>query len=91
LFGLGSHDMHTIELCANNSEGLQEYPWAKDMKKQMEGTSFHEDNCENCAYLALDDTCGCRASVYFGRPVVYRDGAEVVQTAWCEKWEQRAE
>ena len=45
-----------------------------------------EETCENCRYLADDDTCANSSSVYHGRPTVYRDGAEVLQTGWCEHW-----
>jgi len=47
---------------------------------------FFEENCENCAFLAPDDTCGNAESVYHLRPVVYRNGREVVQTGWCDGW-----
>ena len=47
---------------------------------------FFEENCENCVFLAPDDTCGTPHSVYHLRPMVYRDGDEVVQTGWCELW-----
>jgi hypothetical protein len=52
----------------------------------MSESEFLEENCENCAFLAADDTCGSKESVYFGRPMVYRDGEEVLQTGWCERW-----
>jgi hypothetical protein len=57
----------------------------------MDHSDFHEENCENCRHLAGDDSCGCEDSVYFGRPVVYRDGDEVLQTGWCDRWELRSE
>lgn len=49
-----------------------------------------EESCETCRYLDGDDRCGNRASPYSGRPMVYRDGAEVLQTGWCELWEPAA-
>lgn len=52
---------------------------------------FFEENCENCTFLAVDDTCGNTQSVYYLRPTVYRDGDEVLQTAWCEQWAPTAE
>lgn len=56
----------------------------------MAESEFLEENCENCVFLTSEDTCGCERSVYFGRPVVYRDGDEVLQTAWCEQWALRS-
>jgi len=53
----------------------------------MTEADFLEENCGNCIHLAADDTCGSERSVYRGRPVVYRDGDDVVQTAWCEYWQ----
>ena len=53
-------------------------------------TDFQEENCENCRFLTGDDRCGNPQSVYVGREVVYRDGDEVLQTAWCEYWQERA-
>jgi hypothetical protein len=47
-----------------------------------------EESCETCKYLREDDECGNAESVYFRRPMVYRDGDEVVQTGWCDLWEQ---
>jgi len=55
----------------------------------MGETDFFDENCENCTFLTSEDTCGNLQSVYHGRPVVYRDGDEVVQTAWCEQWSRR--
>jgi hypothetical protein len=52
----------------------------------MTDGSFQEENCENCRYLDLEDCCGNAASVYYRRPMVYRDGDEVVQTGWCDFW-----
>lgn len=52
----------------------------------MADADFLEENCENCAFLAPDDTCGNPDSVYAGRPMVYRDEGEVLQTGWCERW-----
>jgi hypothetical protein len=52
----------------------------------MTDADFFEENCETCAHLAPDDSCGNAESVYFRRPVVYRDGDEVVQTGWCDGW-----
>jgi hypothetical protein len=52
----------------------------------MGESDFFEENCENCAFLAGDDTCGNPASVYYGRPIVYRDGDEVLQAGWCDRW-----
>jgi hypothetical protein len=49
-----------------------------------------EESCENCAFLAADDSCGNPESVYHLRPAVYRDGNEVLQAGWCEKWERVA-
>jgi hypothetical protein len=57
----------------------------------MAETDFLDANCENCAFLVDDDSCGSAASVYFGRPMVYRDGDEVLQTGWCEHWAVRAD
>jgi hypothetical protein len=55
----------------------------------MGETDFFEENCENCRFLAKEDTCGNPESVYFQRPMVYRDGDEVVQTGWCDRWAER--
>ena len=55
----------------------------------MAEAGFHEENCETCRFLMPDDTCGNSESVYVGRPVVYRDGDEVLQTGWCEHWQAR--
>jgi hypothetical protein len=57
----------------------------------MAEADFFDENCENCAYLTPEDSCGNAESVYCGRPVVYRDGDEVVQTAWCECWSPSSE
>jgi hypothetical protein len=57
----------------------------------MAEADFFDENCENCAYLAPDDTCGNPESVYFHRPMVYRDGDEVVQTGWCDGWRMSPE
>jgi hypothetical protein len=53
--------------------------------------SFEDENCENCRFLADDDRCGQPASPYHGRPMVYRDGDEVLQTGWCDQWKGRAD
>jgi hypothetical protein len=53
------------------------------------GTNFHDENCENCRFLTDEDRCGNEQSVYFRREVVYRDGDEVLQTGWCEHWQER--
>ena len=45
-----------------------------------------EESCETCRWLLEDDTCGNAESVYFRRPMVYRDGDEVLQTGWCDLW-----
>lgn len=55
----------------------------------MGEADFFEENCENCRFLTALDACGNPESVYFQRPVVYRDGDDVVQTAWCEWWAER--
>jgi hypothetical protein len=60
------------------------------LKKNRMTADFHEENCENCRYLTGEDRCGNAQSVYVGREVVYRDGDDVLQTAWCEHWEERA-
>jgi hypothetical protein len=52
----------------------------------MTESEFLEENCENCRHLAGEDVCGNPQSVYHGRPMVYRDGDEVLQTGWCEFW-----
>lgn len=49
--------------------------------------SFFEENCENCTYLSSEDTCNNPESVYFRRPMVYRDGDVVLQTGWCDRWD----
>lgn len=56
----------------------------------MAEAEFLEENCETCAFLAPNDTCGNEVSVYYLRPTVYRDGDEVVQTGWCEHWSPRS-
>ncbi|HEX8919803.1 MAG TPA: hypothetical protein VF898_14980 [Chloroflexota bacterium] len=48
-----------------------------------------EESCENCRHLQSDDDCGNPESVYFGRPMVYRDGDEVLQAGWCEHYVRR--
>ncbi len=53
----------------------------------MTELDFSSQNCENCAFLGVDDTCMNPDSVYHGRPAVYREGDQVVQTGWCEGWE----
>ena len=58
----------------------------RNVREWMTEADFFEENCENCTFLTPDDACGNRASVYFSRPMVYRDGEEVVQTGWCEHW-----
>ena len=50
---------------------------------------FHEENCENCQFLTDEDRCGNPHSVYTGREMVYRDGDDVLQTGWCEHWQER--
>lgn len=55
----------------------------------MTEVDFFDQNCETCAYLTSDDTCGNPESVYHRRPAVYRDGDEVLQAGWCDRWEQR--
>ena len=52
----------------------------------MTGMDFLDENCENCRFLAPDDFCDNPDSVYYRRPMVYRDGAEVLQTGWCDLW-----
>jgi hypothetical protein len=52
----------------------------------MATPDFFEENCENCGFLAGDDVCGNPRSVYHLRPMVYRDGDEVLQTGWCDLW-----
>ena len=52
----------------------------------MTDGDFLEENCENCRFLQSDDRCGNAESVYHLRPMVYRDGDEVVQTGWCDYW-----
>ncbi len=52
----------------------------------MTEASFLDENCETCRFLTEGDTCGNAQSVYYLRPTVYRDGDEVLQTAWCEQW-----
>jgi hypothetical protein len=56
------------------------------VEEVMGALEFLEENCENCAFLAADDSCGNRESVYYRRPTVYRDGEAVLQTGWCEQW-----
>lgn len=53
-----------------------------------EAESF-EDTCENCRYLDGDDVCGNPESVYYRRTAVFRDGDEVLQTGWCDRWAPR--
>jgi len=55
-------------------------------RRSMAEADFFDENCENCAHLAEDDTCGNARSVYHLRPMVYRDGDEVLQTGWCGEW-----
>lgn len=57
----------------------------------MSDTEFLDENCENCEFLAEDDRCGNPTSPYHGRPMVYRDGQEVLQTGWCEFWKLRVD
>jgi hypothetical protein len=57
----------------------------------MAETDFFDENCETCAYLNGEDACGNAESVYFRRPMVYRDGDDVLQTGWCEHWSRRGE
>lgn len=57
----------------------------------MQDSSNFEETCENCAFLTREDTCGNAQSVYFERPMVYRDGDDVLQTGWCDRWAQRGE
>jgi hypothetical protein len=57
----------------------------------MADASYDEETCENCAFLSDEDRCGNPQSVYFERPMVYRDGDDVVQTGWCDRWARRAE
>jgi hypothetical protein len=52
----------------------------------MSEADFADENCENCAFLTGGDLCGNAESPYHGRPMVYRDGDEVLQTGWCEFW-----
>jgi hypothetical protein len=52
----------------------------------MDAPDFFDENCETCRFLSADDSCGNPESVYFRRPMVYRDGEEVVQTGWCDRW-----
>jgi hypothetical protein len=52
----------------------------------MTEADFFDENCENCAYLTNEDACGNPRSVYHLRPMVYRDGTEVLQTGWCDHW-----
>lgn len=54
----------------------------------MDSGDFFEENCETCRFLMPDDNCGNPSSVYFRRPMVYRDGDEVVQTGWCQLWDR---
>jgi len=52
----------------------------------MTESDFFDENCENCFFLAPDDSCGNPESVYHRRAMVFRDGDEVVQTGWCDHW-----
>jgi len=52
----------------------------------MTESDFFDENCENCCFLARDDSCGNPESVYHRRAMVFRDGDEVVQTGWCDHW-----
>ena len=52
----------------------------------MTDRDFQDENCENCRFLTEQDECGNGASVYFQRPMVYRDGEDVLQTGWCDRW-----
>jgi len=54
----------------------------------MTEADFFDENCENCRFLTGDDACGNPESVYYGRPMVYRDESEVLQTGWCDRWER---
>lgn len=64
---------------------------AREMQHHMMDGDFFEENCENCRFLQDDDRCGNPESVYHLRPMVYRDGDEVVQTGWCDFWMRRGE
>lgn len=55
----------------------------------MPEADVNSESCENCRYLSDEDRCGNPESVYYGRPVVYRDGDEVLQTGWCDRWAAR--
>ncbi|MGI8968897.1 MAG: hypothetical protein ACR2GA_07330 [Chloroflexota bacterium] len=55
----------------------------------MAENDFFEENCENCSFLLSDDSCGNPHSVYYRRPMVYRDDDAVVQTGWCDDWSDR--
>ncbi len=55
----------------------------------MAESAFFEENCENCRFLDVSDDCGNPDSVYFERPMVYRDGDDVVQAGWCDRWVPR--
>lgn len=55
----------------------------------MPESDYLEENCATCAFLAPDDTCGNPESVYHRRPAVYRDGREVLQAGWCDRWQSR--
>ncbi len=55
----------------------------------MADADFQEETCGNCAFLGVDDDCANPESVYFQRPMVYRDGEEVLQTGWCDCWAPR--
>jgi len=57
----------------------------------MSEADFFDENCENCTHLTPEDLCGNSLSPYHGRPMVYRDGEEVLQTGWCEYWKAAAQ
>jgi hypothetical protein len=59
--------------------------------KNMSTLESFEETCENCRFLTADDLCGQPLSPYHGRPMVYRDGDEVLQTGWCDHWKGRAD
>ncbi len=57
----------------------------------MSESGFLDETCENCRFLEGNDRCGNVESVYYQRPMVYRDGDEVVQTGWCDRWSGRVD
>ena len=57
----------------------------------MTDADFFDENCENCRFLTVDDACGNSQSIYYGRPMVYRDAGEVLQTGWCDLWAAAAD